>query len=232
LQLTRRSQPPYPWPPEQAQPGVSKPCRTTAGCPWLDGKNFQNSDFLIPPVRNLPPAATNIPSPTVDAQQPITSPPPSPPPPSYVAKDGYDLPGNDLPNMPLAKESSSDCELACNASNGCVAYVFNKPYKKCFLKYAVGTLFENEVGYTGVNQNNQIQRVSPLKFQKETGIVGVFYKSTDNTKFSDCTLECASDFNCQAFNYDSTTKQCTMLRTVTNMIAMPTMSSGVKSNAE
>ena len=30
LRLTRRSQPPYPWPPEQAQPGVSKPCRTTA----------------------------------------------------------------------------------------------------------------------------------------------------------------------------------------------------------
>ena len=29
LQLTRRSQPTYPWPPEQAQPGVSKPCRTT-----------------------------------------------------------------------------------------------------------------------------------------------------------------------------------------------------------
>src|SRR5208282_4790471 len=29
LQLTRRWQPPYPWPPEQAQPGVSKPCRTT-----------------------------------------------------------------------------------------------------------------------------------------------------------------------------------------------------------
>src|SRR5580698_478581 len=28
-QLTRRSQPPYPWPPEQAQPDVSKPCRTT-----------------------------------------------------------------------------------------------------------------------------------------------------------------------------------------------------------
>jgi hypothetical protein len=25
----RRSQPPYPWPPEQAQPGLSKPYRTT-----------------------------------------------------------------------------------------------------------------------------------------------------------------------------------------------------------
>ena len=29
LRLTRPSQPPYPWPPEQAQPRVSKPCRTT-----------------------------------------------------------------------------------------------------------------------------------------------------------------------------------------------------------
>src|ERR1700686_1563709 len=29
LRLTRRSQRPYPWPPEQAQPAVSKPCRTT-----------------------------------------------------------------------------------------------------------------------------------------------------------------------------------------------------------
>ena len=29
LQLTERPQPPYPWPPEQAQPSVSKPCRTT-----------------------------------------------------------------------------------------------------------------------------------------------------------------------------------------------------------
>ena len=29
LRLTRRSLPPYPWPPEQAQPGVSKPSSTT-----------------------------------------------------------------------------------------------------------------------------------------------------------------------------------------------------------
>src|SRR5512140_1874563 len=38
LRLTRPSQPPYPWPPEQAQPGVSKPCRTTRRTnhePWL-----------------------------------------------------------------------------------------------------------------------------------------------------------------------------------------------------
>ena len=46
LQLTRPSQPPYPWPPEQAQPGVSKPCRTTDAIPSSVSflKNF--IDFL------------------------------------------------------------------------------------------------------------------------------------------------------------------------------------------
>ena len=39
-QLTRRSQPPYPWPPEQAQPDVSKPCRTTAQNVWINDRNF------------------------------------------------------------------------------------------------------------------------------------------------------------------------------------------------
>src|SRR5271168_4592897 len=39
LRLTRRSQPPYPWPPEQAQPGVSKPCRTTL--PRADDQGYR-----------------------------------------------------------------------------------------------------------------------------------------------------------------------------------------------
>ena len=37
LRLTRRSLPPYPWPPEQAQPGVSKPCRTTGAVTLVNG---------------------------------------------------------------------------------------------------------------------------------------------------------------------------------------------------
>src|SRR5208282_31028 len=57
LQLTRRWQPPYPWPPEQAQPGVSKPCRTTARnrvydgdcwplCSWTIYSAYQVGQFL------------------------------------------------------------------------------------------------------------------------------------------------------------------------------------------
>src|SRR5208337_3567168 len=59
LQLTRPSQPPYPWPPEQAQAGVSKPCRTTSrgrrrccrrlrSGPLAPARVYlRNTDFLI-----------------------------------------------------------------------------------------------------------------------------------------------------------------------------------------
>ena len=42
--MTRPSQPPYPWPPEQAQPRVSKPCRTTFELVAL------GSGFIIDPA--------------------------------------------------------------------------------------------------------------------------------------------------------------------------------------
>src|SRR5271170_8117341 len=45
-QLTRRSLPPYPWPPEQAQPGVSKPCRTTRRRPRGASRHRFLDDFL------------------------------------------------------------------------------------------------------------------------------------------------------------------------------------------
>ena len=44
--MTRRSQPTYPWPPEQAQPGVSKPCRTTLA-------NAPRLSIVVLPFENL-----------------------------------------------------------------------------------------------------------------------------------------------------------------------------------
>jgi hypothetical protein len=113
-------------------------------CPWLDGKEYKVGDFSIPPLRNLPEAPNNPqPSPY------LPSPPdalPSPNPPSagssiFLARDGFDLPGNDLQDKPVRADSQGDCEAICNMTNGCVAYVFNKLNKVCFAKNSIGTLF-------------------------------------------------------------------------------------------
>src|SRR5580704_18891540 len=57
LQLPRRWQPPYPWPPEQAQPGVSKPYRTTPRAIiartiyWIGHANDWVASRIISPAR-------------------------------------------------------------------------------------------------------------------------------------------------------------------------------------
>src|SRR5580704_8865554 len=47
LRLTRLSQPPHPWPPEQAQPGVSKPCRTTREVAYIPRGQFESAPAVV-----------------------------------------------------------------------------------------------------------------------------------------------------------------------------------------
>jgi gag-polyprotein putative aspartyl protease/PAN domain len=194
-------------------------------CPWLDGKEYQASDFDAPISRGQPPTPQFVPTP--DRQpEPV---PASPPAPAYVTKDGFDLPGGDLSNMPLNSDTPVDCEASCNATNACVAYVFNKSFKKCFLKSETGTLITDDQAYTGYKKLDRGQpRISPLIMYKQTALVGPIYREIDNLRYVDCTVECDKDFSCLGFNY-STTRRCVMLKQISNTIPMPTVSSGIKS---
>jgi predicted aspartyl protease len=198
-----------------------------AKCPWLDGKVYSRSEFYVSPGRT-PPSSPSI-VPLVPDYAPAAGTNPAPP--RYVAKDGLDLLGNDFPNMPQNTDTQSECETRCNATNECVAYVFNKPFKKCFLKNAVSTLYEDEFAYTAYKDlGGEAPRISPLKLHKNAGFSGNFYKTIDNIKYMECEVECDKDQNCSAFDFYYGNKRCTMLRSVTstNPIPMPTVSSGVK----
>ena len=113
------------------------------------------------------------------------------------------MPNNDLANMPIGSDLQSECEASCNSASGCVAYVFNKQYKKCFLKNAAGTLFQNDTAYTGYTSTNGEQpKFSLLKFHDKTAQIGTAYGSPSNIRYVDCALDCDKDFACIAFNYD------------------------------
>jgi predicted aspartyl protease len=197
-----------------------------ARCPWLDGKIYSRTEFYVP--FGTPPSSPSIVPPAPNyVPGPGTNPAPS----RYVAKDGLDLLGNDFPNMPLNTDTQSECETRCNATDECVAYVFNKPFKKCFLKNALGTLYKDEFAYTAYKDlGGAAPRISPLQFHKNAGFSGSPYKTVDNTKYMNCEVECDKDQNCIAFDFYYSDKRCTMLRSVTsaNPIPMPTVSSGVK----
>jgi hypothetical protein len=194
-------------------------------CPWLDGKEYQASDFDAPISRTQP--TTPLFPPTPDSPpEPV---PASPPAPAYITKDGFDLPGSDLSNMPLNRDTPVDCEASCNETSACVAYVFDKSFKKCFLKSETGTLITNDQAYTGYKKLDRGQpRISPLIMYRKTALVGPIYRETENLRYVDCTVECDKDFSCLGFNYDSTTRRCVMLKQISNTIPMPTVSSGIK----
>src|SRR5271165_4218472 len=126
--------------------------------------------------------------------------------------------------MPISSDTQSDCEASFNTAGSCVAYVFNKPFKKCFLKSAAGSIISNDQAYTGYKNLGGVHlRVSTLQMHKQIGVVGTFYRAIDNIKFVDCTLECDKDSICLGFNYDSSTRECVMLKQVNNTIPMPTV---------
>ena len=203
-------------------------------CPWLDGIAYAVGGFDVPPGR-IPQPSTIVPTPD-RSPEPVPAAPTIPAPPAapvYVARDGFDLPGNDLSNMPINADTQFDCESSCNSASNCVAYVFNKPYKKCFLKGNIGTLFTNDQAYTEYKNASGIQpRISSLQMHKQSGLIGAYYRGIDSISYIDCTVECDKDLGCAGFNYDSSTKQCTMLKQINSSIPMPTVSSGHKSVAE
>jgi hypothetical protein len=131
--------------------------------------------------------------------------------------------------MPVNADTQIDCESKCTGNEGCSAYVFNKFYKKCFLKSSVGTLFEEEVAYTGYKSDaGDAPRISAIKFRKNSGFIGMFYKNLDNARYMDCYVDCDKDHFCAAFNFDFGGKQCTMFRSVNTSIPMRAVSSGMK----
>ena len=142
-------------------------------CPWLDGKEYQASDFDAPISRTQP--TTPLFPPTPNRQpEPV---PASPPAPAYITKDGFDLPGSDLSNTPLNRDTPVDCEASCNETSACVAYVFDKSFKKCFLKSETGTLITNDQAYTGYKKLDRGQpRISPLIMYRKTALVGPIYR--------------------------------------------------------
>ena len=208
-----------------------------SNCHWLDGKTYSKNEYAAYPDRApvgpyaSPARPTSPPAPTA----PI-SPPSSPqiqPVSSYVSRDGFDMPNNDLDNASTSSNSLSECESSCNNRSGCVAYVFNKMYKKCFLKARIGTLLANDTAYTGYNSSiSETPRTSLLQIHDKTAQIGKLYRSTNAPKYLDCIVECDNDFSCVGFNYDPNSRQCDLLQQIVKSQSMPGLYSGVKASME
>ncbi|UVC07583.1 hypothetical protein IHQ71_20615 [Rhizobium sp. TH2] len=119
-----------------------------------------------------------------------------------------DLPGYDLPGMPLSSASPDECKAACNLVGRCVAYTFNAAFGKCFLK---SHAFES-LQYTGALSGYDIGRVTVSRVGSEVGAIGFRtssgheivsppYLAFKNSTLAWCQDKCISQKRCTGFNF-------------------------------
>ncbi|MGR9471042.1 PAN domain-containing protein [Rhizobium leguminosarum] len=120
-----------------------------------------------------------------------------------------DLPGYDLPDMPLRLLTVEDCKTECDGNDRCRAFTFNEAHKVCFLKgMATDALqFSGAVsGYKG--DAGDISRVGQdfgpsldFRTSKNVEILGKPFAKFSGSSLAACQDQCILTPTCQGFNY-------------------------------
>ncbi|MCV3764045.1 PAN domain-containing protein [Rhizobium sp. TRM95796] len=122
--------------------------------------------------------------------------------------DNLDLPGFDLPRMPIKAKTALACYKACNEATSCTAYTFNADAKACFLKRGASQALQFTRAFSGYKASNIIYRVgreygADVRFRTNLGteIMAMPYSTYINKTLAWCQDECVDDFQCRAFSY-------------------------------
>ncbi|GLQ39770.1 hypothetical protein GCM10007908_33900 [Rhizobium albus] len=168
----------------------------------IDVEWFEDTEKTPAASAYAEPAPSNPPSSTIA--------PATPPAQRWAALGEQDLPGSDLPGMPMRLDSTSQCQAACETHTQCVAYTFNEGAKACFLKNGAS----RSTPFTGAQSAYRADLVaSPMAVGLSTSVSGPFRMSEGSEIrapgreiFRGVTLQwcheaCVSSPNCPAYSY-------------------------------
>lgn len=120
-----------------------------------------------------------------------------------------DLLGNDLPGMPIADSSVTDCEMRCEKSANCGAFTFNTENAACFLKSRTDLAVANPAAISGYRElpDSHIRRID-MTIQQATDLPGNDIGQQTDTTFEGCLTSCSDDSSCKAFTYIIHRREC------------------------
>ncbi|MEY9782250.1 PAN domain-containing protein [Sinorhizobium fredii] len=178
---------------------------------WLTAEDAERIGLEVALLPNSEAAApANAPVPFGEgAQATLPAPKSATPSRSWYYFDYTDLPGYDLPGMPLRLATPAECQSACQANDRCSAFTFNMAHRACFLKgMATEALqFSGAVsGYYGAA--NDISRIGhdfgpSVRFRtsKNVEIVGKPFATIKDSNLAACQDQCVLTAACQGFSF-------------------------------
>ncbi len=184
---------------------------------WLTAGDAQRIGLDVEPIpqpEQAAPATSNVPVPFgSSAQEQATLPPQAPAvtpaPPSWQFYDYTDLPGYDLPGMPLKVATANDCRLQCEANERCSAFTYNVIQRACFLKGMATEALQYSGAVSGyIGSSADITRVGRdfgpslgFRTSRDVEIVAKPFARFQNYTLSACQDQCVTSSRCQGFSY-------------------------------
>jgi PAN domain-containing protein len=121
----------------------------------------------------------------------------------------FDLLGYDLPGMPIADSTVTDCEMRCERSADCGAFTFNRENSACFLKSQTDLAVGNPAAISGYRElpDSHVRRID-MVVQQATDFPGNDIGQQADTTFEACLISCSESTACKAFTYVIHRREC------------------------
>lgn len=136
----------------------------------------------------------------------------------------FDLPGGDLPGMPITSQTVDSCQVLCAGRTDCAAYTFTAANGNCFLKSRVPTATTCKTCWSGVKKSLEANTDRP-----GANLAGM---PVTATSAADCQRQCVGRSDCLAFTFVPTGSACWLKGGLANPVASAGLTSGVRHGIE
>jgi len=129
---------------------------------------------------------------------------------TYFYKDNKDIPGYDMPDMPILNSSISDCNNRCKNDINCKFWCYGKDNKYCWLKTTNTNtnknIFIKDNNNNGVYMNNQELTYGITSLGKIENIINN----------QECVDLCLNNNDCELVIYDIQGRICDLSKSIDN----------------
>jgi cob(I)alamin adenosyltransferase len=130
---------------------------------------------------------------------------------------GFDMNGGDIdsPDFLIRETDAATCLAKCQATNGCIAYSFDKWIKTCYLKDKLVSLTVDPRSDTSIRKDQlspgRINGSSHFCRYSSLAAIGEGGPPAPSSTAKACEQSCDTDQTCTAYLFRATDKQCWLL---------------------
>ncbi|CAF4200718.1 unnamed protein product [Rotaria sp. Silwood2] len=128
---------------------------------------------------------------------------------SFVRKDGWDIPDNDILSSPVHEPDYASCCKQCQATLECISFTFQPSSQLCWPKRSMGG-GRNTTGDTITGYNPNMCHEFLRKEAWDIPGNDILTSPVLQPDYASCCSQCQATLECTAFTYSPSSQQCSL----------------------